>query len=341
MLRNGDAAICLDPDLKEKLQVDALFRPNLHNIAQPSLDNVAETTDAEEILKNLDESRRQNLLPLEKIRKGMQSEFQCCHTEMRQSTQRRGRGRVDMYQCPNKAAAGHLRCILHIGSTVIDKKSILSLLLTAEEKRNSKKYWIMNGVIIDLHMKVEEPFQRHPMVMNPVDVQYEKDLVSFKLLVEEMEKFYRQSQENPQKKFPEEFFRMEFGVSGAHDSWEHAYHWLLFQIAEIAPNQKVPLKWDNYVEFIRYWTKTTGWFKYWNKFDEFVPQREDSWVREVRPHADFTSGSAHYNLEVGSNTPEWFNYREALEMNPQPGVIENDQPLYCIDVDHGGNNTGL
>ena len=336
LLRTGEAAIFLDPDLKARLQVDALFRPTLHNIPRPSLQNVIETTDAETVLKSLEDSRAQNLLPLEKIRRGMESDFQCCHTEMRQVGFVRGKPKFKPQQCPNKAAAGMLRCTLHIGANITDKKSITALLLSAEEKRNSKLYWLMNSVSIELTIQMEEPHQRHPMSMDVIDMDYEKDFISFKILVEEMEKHYRSTLINPNKRFPESQFRMDFGKSGAHDSWEHAYHWLLFQIAELAPNQRVPSRWENYIEFIRFWTKSTGWFKYLHSFDEFQPQSEDSWVREIRPKPEYVGEAAHYNMEVETNTPEYFNYREPLEINPQVGVIENDQPLYTLDINHAG-----
>ena len=338
LLRSGDAALFLDQELKAHLQVEALFRPTLHNIARPSLQNVVESTDAESILKSLEETRQHHALPLEKIRKGMESDFQCCHTEMRQIGSFRGKPRFKPYQCPNKAAAGMLRCVIHIGANITDKKSITSLLLSTEEKRNAKTYWLMQAVSIDLTIKVDEPYQRHPMSVDPIDLDYEKDYVSFKLLVEEMEKYYRDTLKNPGKRFPEEEFRMNFGSSGAHDSWEHVYHWLLFHIAELAPNQQVPDRWDHYVEFVRFWTKQTGWFKYVKTFDEFIPAKEDSWVRDIRPKSSFTGDGAFYNLEVDVNTPEHFNYRAALEMNPQTGVIDNNKPVYSLDIDHSGNN---
>ena len=335
LLRTGDCALFLDQELKTRLQVDALFRPTLHNIPRPSLQNVAET-DAELVLQALEETRQHNLLPLEKIRKGMESEFQCCHTEMRPMGNVRGKPKFKPYQCTNMAAAGMLRCTIHIGANVTDKKSIMSLLLTTEEKRMAKTYWLMRSVSIELVLQLEDPHQRHPMSMDPIDYDYEKDHANFEILIEEMEKHYRSTLVNPGKRFPEAEFRMNFGPSGAHDSWEHVYHWLLFHIAELAPNQEVPSKWDNYLEFIRFWTKQTGWFKYLKTFSEFEPEQEDSWVREVIPKPEWHGEAAHYNIECETNTPEYFNYRVPLEMNPQTGIIENDQPLYMLDIDHSG-----
>lgn len=101
--------------------MEAQFRPNLHTIAAPSMDYVAETTDTESVLKIIEKSRNQDLLPLEKIQKGMESEFQCCHVERKS----RGYGvnrRNLTIQCKNKAMAGNLRCPIHIGTPITDPK---------------------------------------------------------------------------------------------------------------------------------------------------------------------------------------------------------------------------
>ena len=111
----------LDQKTKNRLRLEAQFRPNLHNIAMPSMDYVAETTDTEAVLQKIERSRLQDLLPLEKIQKGMESEFQCCHVERKT----RGYGvtrRVFTIQCKNKAMAGNLRCPLHIGTPISDPK---------------------------------------------------------------------------------------------------------------------------------------------------------------------------------------------------------------------------
>lgn len=90
------------------------------------MDYVAETTDTESVLQIIERSRKQDLLPLEKIQKGMESEFQCCHVE----TRTRGYGvnrRTHTIQCKNKAMAGNLRCPLHIGTPITDPKDSLKV----------------------------------------------------------------------------------------------------------------------------------------------------------------------------------------------------------------------
>ena len=67
-LRLGDAALFLDAKTKTKLRIEAQFRPSLHAIAFPSLEDVAETTDAEQVLNRIELSRQSDLLPTEQVR---------------------------------------------------------------------------------------------------------------------------------------------------------------------------------------------------------------------------------------------------------------------------------
>ena len=106
-VRVGDAILFLDSKTKARLRIDAQFRPNLHNIAVPSASWAEETTDTEMVLKILEKSRQLDLLPTEKIRKGMESELQCCHVEHKQYGYG-NRRRFVTIPCQKRAAAGNL-----------------------------------------------------------------------------------------------------------------------------------------------------------------------------------------------------------------------------------------
>ena len=111
----------MDQKTKNRLRIEAQFRPNLHSIPAPSLDSVAETTDSEAVVKKIELSRNYALLPVEKIQKDMESELQCCHVERKT----RGYGvnrRVITIQCKNKAMVGNLRCPMHVGTPISDPK---------------------------------------------------------------------------------------------------------------------------------------------------------------------------------------------------------------------------
>ena len=75
-------------------------------------------------------------------------------------------------------------------------------------------------------------------------------------------------------KFPESEFRLEYGNSGAHASWEDAFEWVKFAITEISPNQTLPRDWNKWTEFIYRHSKQYGWFQYIEGRDEFLPQSE-------------------------------------------------------------------
>ena len=169
----------LDQKTKNRLRVEAQFRPNLHTIAMPSLDYVAETTDAETVVKKIELTRNQDLLPLEKIQKCMESEFQCCHVERRT----RGYGvnrKTYTIQCKNKAMAGNLRCPMHIGTPITDPKNVINLLLSQEDLTQSKRYPLLAGTAIFIPFKKEKSHQRHQMTMDILDHAFQRDLVTFK-----------------------------------------------------------------------------------------------------------------------------------------------------------------
>ena len=121
LVRAGDAALFLDTKTKQQLRVEAQFRPSLHAIAFPSLDDVAETTDAEQVLNKIELSRKSDLLPTEQIRRNIESELTCCHVEHRV----RGYGthrRTTTLKCNKKAMANNLRCPIHSDMPSSDPK---------------------------------------------------------------------------------------------------------------------------------------------------------------------------------------------------------------------------
>lgn len=75
-----------------------------------------------------------------------------------------------------------------------------------------------------------------------------------------------------QMRFPEAEFRLEFGKSGAHASWEDVYEWIVFTVEEIAPNQLLPRDWNKWSEFSYKRTKQYGWFQFTQGKDEFLPE---------------------------------------------------------------------
>ena len=111
----------LDEKTKTRLRIEAQFRPNLHKIHNPSLEWTEVTTDTEAVLKIIEHSRNQDLLPTEKIRKGIESELQCCHVEKKFHGYG-SRRRCISIPCNKRAAAGNLRCPIHIDTPVTDPK---------------------------------------------------------------------------------------------------------------------------------------------------------------------------------------------------------------------------
>ena len=207
----------------------------------------------------------------------------------------------------------------------------MGLLYTQEEMANSKLYTLMSLTKISIPFKKEEPHQRYPMTMDIQDHAHQKDSINFHHLATEIVKCWKRMEVNPATKFPEEDFRSRFGSHKPQPSWYHVAETMKFQICEFAPNQLVPDSSEFYTEFIRFWSKKQGWFKYINGQHEFVPSDDqNSWVREMRPKDYWTGEKIYYNAEVSPNTPEWFNYNKPLEMNPQTGVIANDMPLYVL-----------
>ena len=332
-LRSGDAGLFLDDKTKARLQIEAYFRPNLHAIAFPSVDDVVESTDTAEVVKKIKLSREHDLLPTEKIRRNMESEFQCCHMEKKY----RGYGRNRKYfmvKCQNKAAVGHLRCPMHLGMPASDPKAAINLLYSHEDMLNSKKYQLLANVSIFLPIKKDDPLFRYPMSMEIQDHLHQKDVVNFQILAEEMFKWWHESKENPRKRFPEQDFRLKFGNHTPHASWYHVSERMKFHLLEVAPNQEMPSSIGPYVEFLRFITKKTGWFQYTGGDEDFIPSNDnESWVKPMHPKDDFKGDQIYYNAEAWPNSPNWFNYSKPLELNPQTGIIANEIPLYNMDVD--------
>ena len=254
LLKSGDAAMFLDQKTKNRLRVEAQFRPNLHTIASPSLDYVAETTDAESVLKKIELTRNQDLLPLEKIQKCMESEFQCCHVERK--TRGYGVNRKSYtIQCKNKAMAGNLRCPMHIGTPVTDPKNVIGLLLSQEDVAQSKKYSLLAGTDIFIPFKKEKSHQRHPMTMDILDHVHQKDQVTFKHLAYEMLGVWKKQQFHGIKnfRFPESEFRLRFGSHAPQPSWNHVSEAMKFHVCELSPKQELPSHLESYTEFLSVW----------------------------------------------------------------------------------------
>ena len=205
------------------------------------------------------------------------------------------------------------------------------MLFSQEEMANSKKYKLLDGVSIFLPLKKEAPHQRYPLSMDIQDHLHQKDVVNFHHLVEEMAKWWKKSVQNPTAKFPEGEFRARFGSHAPQPSWYHVSETMKFQICEFSPNQKLPESLENFEEFLRFWSKKSGWFKYTGGPSDFLPANDrDSWVKAMAPKKTWTGTKVYYNAEVCPNTPEWFNYNRPLEMNPQTGVLGNNIPLYVL-----------
>ena len=333
-LRSGEAALFMDSKSKARLQIEAFFRPNLHAIAYPSADDVVESTDTTEVLQKIKLSREHDLLPTEKIRRNMESEFQCCHVEKKQ----RGYGRNRKYmmlKCVNKAAVGHLRCPMHLGMPATDPKAVVNLLYSHEELLNSKKYQLLDNAFIFIPLQKDDPYLRYPMSMEILDHMHQKDMVNFQILAEDIFSWWQKKKNIPDAKFPEEDFRYKFGNHAPHASWYHVAERMKFHMLELAPNQEMPESMEYYVEYLRFLTKKSGWFQYMGGNDDFIPSNDNSsWVKPMNPKEDFKGDQIYYNAEVWPNSPNWFNYSKPLELNPQTGIIANEIPLYVLDVDN-------
>ena len=106
---------------KRRLRIEAAFRPSLHTIARPSLDTIVANENLQEVLEKIELSRQYDLLPSEKIRKNAESEFNCCHVEHKVRGYGSRRREIEL-RCNKKAAAGNMRCPMHMGMPVADSK---------------------------------------------------------------------------------------------------------------------------------------------------------------------------------------------------------------------------
>ena len=75
----------------------------------------------QDILEKIELSRQYDLLPSEKIRKNAESEFNCCHVEQKVRGYGSRRREINL-PCNKKAAAGNMRCPMHMGMPVADPK---------------------------------------------------------------------------------------------------------------------------------------------------------------------------------------------------------------------------
>ena len=90
-------------------------------VSLPSHDDVRETRNTSEVLEKIKLSRQYDLMPIDKIRKSVESELICCHVETKYYGYGARRKQVKL-QCNKKAAAGNLRCPIHIGMQPTDPK---------------------------------------------------------------------------------------------------------------------------------------------------------------------------------------------------------------------------
>ena len=173
------------------------------------------------------------------------------------------------------------------------------------------------------------------MTMEILDHIHQKETVNFQILVEEFMAFWRKQMVNPKAHFPEATFRHKFGRHEPQASWFHVGERMKFQICELAPDQQLPDSAQFYVEFLRFLTKKSGWFRFIDGNADFLPSDDvKSWVKPMYPKPEFKGEQVYYNAEVYPNSPSWFNYDTPLQMNPQTGIIANEVPLYVLDVDH-------
>jgi len=194
---------------------------------------------------------------------------------------------------------------------------------------------LLADTAIFIPFKKEAPHQRHRMTMDIIDFDFQKDLVTFKQLANDMLRAWQKERFYDNYRFPESEFRLKFGSHAPHASWHHVSEFMKFQVCEFSPNQELPNKLEPYVEFLSFWSKKSGWFQYPGGRPEFHPADDNSsWVKPMHPKEEFLGTKIYYNAEVGSNTPNWFNFQKPLELNPQTGVISNNVPLYVLDVEH-------
>ena len=207
--------------------------------------------------------------------------------------------------------------------------------MSQEDLANSKRYALLADTSIYIPFKKEAPHQRHRMTMDILDHDHQKDTVMFKLLANEMIKVWQKQKVNSNYRFPEEDFRLKFGSHAPQPSWNHVSEMMKFHVCEFSPNQELPNQLETYVEFLTFWSKQSGWFQYTGGQEAFHPNNDSqTWVKPMKPKEEFMGSKIYYNAEVKPNTPNWFNFQKPLELNPQPGVISNNAPLYVLDVDH-------
>ena len=182
LLRTGEAVIMLDEPAKEQLKIEAQFRPCLRSM--PTMTESEFTaTDTETVLQALERTREGERMPLPPL----EGHFQCCHTEAVKVGSGANRRQVKV-RCKNMAALNELRCPIHAGMGSLNQKEIQHLLLSEEEKRAERTYWLMNDISITLTAPTESSKNRHPMSMAPPDIQHHRDYEIAKALVTKMQR---------------------------------------------------------------------------------------------------------------------------------------------------------
>lgn len=182
LLRTGEAVMLLDEPAKERLRVEAQFRPCLR--VMPSMTESEFTaTDTETVLQALEKTRTGEQLPLPPL----EGHFQCCQTEMVKVGTGANR-RQHRVRCKNRAALNELRCPIHAGLASINQKDIQHLLISEAEREAERCYWIMNDISITLLAPTESSKNRHPMSMAPPDIQQHREMEITRSLILKMQK---------------------------------------------------------------------------------------------------------------------------------------------------------
>ena len=182
LLRSGEAVIMLDEPAKEQLKIEAQFRPCLRSM--PTMTESEFTaTDTETVLQALERTRKGEKMPQQPL----EGHFQCCHTEAVKVGTGANRRQVKV-RCKNMAALNELRCPIHAGMGSLNQKDIQHLLVSEEEKRAERTYWLMYDMNIILLAPTESSKNRHPMSMAPPDIQQQRDYEIAKALVTKMQR---------------------------------------------------------------------------------------------------------------------------------------------------------
>ena len=269
LLRSGEAVMLMNEMDKQRIKVDAQFRPYIRKMPTMS-ESEFTATDTEAVLQVLERTRQAETLPSASL----EGKFQCCHIE----TMKMGTGarrKATKVRCQNMAALNELRCPIHAGLEVLHQKDIQHLLVSDAERGSQRTYFLMKDVYVIISTPIESSKLRHPMSMASPDIPQFKDYQTTRLLLSKLQETHGKLMKHKHcpvaMKFPESEYRLEFGAPGAHPDWEGLYEWVKFSIEEIAPDQMLPSDWNRWSEFWYKFSKQYGWFQYPEGADEFLP----------------------------------------------------------------------